>query len=103
MGNGDGQNITNPLAGGLQRSAERAAWRMLRRDLLNDEKRTPAEWNQTYGIYVHSADGWQGDRRGNDFRSYDEPITLREYSRRLTLSSCTAKAGAYERLHQDLQ
>jgi hypothetical protein len=49
-----------------------------------EELRTPVDWAAAEGIRIFDTDGWKG--RGA--RSFDEPITYAEFSRRVTDSSC---------------
>lgn len=53
--------------------------------LFNSEKKSSEEWQKLYpDVYVIDPDGWD---RKNFIESWQEPITLMEYERRLSLSS----------------
>lgn len=66
---------------------ERNARRVLR-DLAKDlELRTPTEWAELRGIVILDPDGW----RTKDAPRFDEPISLNEFTERVTVSTCLNK------------
>jgi len=47
-----------------------------------DRTLTPEQWSTQYGIVVRDPDGWR-----EDGQSWETPITLREFNRRMTCST----------------
>lgn len=49
----------------------------------NMEKRTPDQWCEEYGVDILDPDGW----REEDSPAWDEPITLVDFHRRVSIST----------------
>lgn len=55
---------------------------------MEEELKTPEEWQKQYpDPWVLDPDGW--DRMNYQFSWHEEKITLEEYNRRLSMSTCT--------------
>ena len=55
---------------------------------MNDiKKRTPSEWEQVKGIEVLDPDGWRADRK-----SWDDPISEKEWEKRISLSTVSNRS-----------